>query len=94
LTCFIPIPERSHRNAVCASLLLCHQVIEAEWVWRAVMFTGSCLCGGVRFSVKGELQPLQLCHCAQCPKAQGSAFASALPINVNHISLVERKTGL
>jgi len=52
------------------------------------MVTGSCLCGGVKFSISGELQPLQLCHCAQCRKAQGTAFATALPIKADAFTLL------
>jgi hypothetical protein len=52
------------------------------------MFTGGCLCGGVRFSINGELQSLQLCHCVQCRKAQGTAFASALPIKADAFTLL------
>jgi hypothetical protein len=38
--------------------------------------TGSCLCGGVRYEVTGELGPVALCHCGMCRKASGTAFAS------------------
>jgi hypothetical protein len=41
---------------------------------------GSCLCGAVRFRVHGEVAPIQFCHCSQCRKAQGSAFASNVPV--------------
>ncbi len=41
---------------------------------------GSCLCGGVRFEVAGEVGTLTLCHCSQCRKAQGAAFAAAAPV--------------
>lgn len=44
------------------------------------MHTGSCLCGGVRYQITGELAPIQVCHCGQCRKAQGSAFATNLPV--------------
>ena len=40
------------------------------------MHSGSCLCGAIRYEIRGELGPIVLCHCAQCRKAQGSAFAS------------------
>ena len=40
------------------------------------MVTGSCLCGGVRYEVTGELGPVALCHCGMCRKASGSAFAT------------------
>lgn len=44
------------------------------------MHRGSCLCGGVRFEVRGELGRITLCHCAQCRKAQGGAFVAASPV--------------
>ena len=40
------------------------------------MGTGGCLCGGVRFEVSGRLGPAVLCHCSQCRRASGSAFAA------------------
>lgn len=45
------------------------------------MITGSCLCGGVRFRITGRLGSAVYCHCVQCRKANGSAFAcsGALP---------------
>lgn len=39
------------------------------------MPTGSCLCGGVRFEIRGRLTPIQLCHARRCQKSTGSAFA-------------------
>jgi hypothetical protein len=44
------------------------------------MHTGSCLCGAVRFEITGDLAPIQFCHCGVCRKAQGSAFASNIPV--------------
>lgn len=44
------------------------------------MHTGSCLCGGVRFEVSGDLPGVQVCHCRACQKAQGAAFVAVLPI--------------
>lgn len=44
------------------------------------MYTGSCLCGGIRFRIHAELAPIQLCHCSQCRKAQGTPFASNTPV--------------
>ena len=43
-------------------------------------YTGSCLCGDVAFRVVGALAPIQVCHCRQCRKAQGSAFAANTPV--------------
>lgn len=41
---------------------------------------GACLCGGVRFSIQGPLAPIQVCHCAQCRRAQGGPFATNIPV--------------
>ena len=40
------------------------------------MLTGSCLCGGVRYAIDGELGAVTNCHCSLCRKMSGSAFAS------------------
>lgn len=37
---------------------------------------GSCLCGRVRFQVRGEPVVMGYCHCSRCRKAGGSAFLS------------------
>ncbi len=44
------------------------------------MYSGNCLCGGVRFQILDELEPIQVCHCSQCRKAQGTAFATNTPV--------------
>jgi len=36
--------------------------------------TGGCLCGAVRYSVRGEPVHVGRCHCADCRKESGSAF--------------------
>ncbi|MBZ9854291.1 GFA family protein [Mesorhizobium sp. CA13] len=38
--------------------------------------TGSCLCGGVQFTVSGPPLRVGLCHCKDCRKTSGSAFAA------------------
>ncbi len=43
-------------------------------------YTGSCLCGGIAFEVRGPLAPIQVCHCQQCRKAQGAPFATNTPV--------------
>lgn len=40
------------------------------------MYEGGCLCGSVRFEITGPIQNIVYCHCSQCRKAQGSAFAA------------------
>jgi hypothetical protein len=40
------------------------------------MTKGSCLCGKVRFEVDGAFKEAHHCHCSQCRKAHGAAFAT------------------
>ena len=44
------------------------------------MFTGSRLCGGVHFRVDAEPEPIQICYCRQCRKAQGAALVTNMPV--------------
>ena len=41
---------------------------------------GSCLCGGVRWEFEGRPFLFNHCHCVQCRKSHGAAFASNLHI--------------
>jgi hypothetical protein len=38
---------------------------------------GSCHCGAVRFEVTGEVRRASVCHCSQCRRQSGGAWASA-----------------
>ncbi len=53
------------------------------------MYTGSCLCGGIRFTIEGELAPIDVCHCRQCRKAQGTAFATNFPVASSAFQLTQ-----
>jgi hypothetical protein len=37
--------------------------------------TGRCLCGAVRYEVRGPLRDVLLCHCIECRRAHGSVGA-------------------
>lgn len=43
------------------------------------MATGRCLCGAVRYEVRGPLQNVLICHCQECRRWHGhiSAFTAA-----------------
>lgn len=38
--------------------------------------TGSCLCGAVRYEIRGTLRDVVACHCMQCRKASGHHVAA------------------
>jgi hypothetical protein len=40
------------------------------------MITGHCECGRVRFEVAGEIRDFSHCHCSQCRRLHGAAFAT------------------
>ena len=37
----------------------------------AKRFSGRCLCGAVRYEVRGPLSPAHACHCGQCRRQSG-----------------------
>ncbi|MGE7955157.1 GFA family protein [Pseudomonas sp. NPDC089530] len=39
-------------------------------------FQGSCLCGAVQYRITSRPKALSHCHCSQCRKSHGAAFAS------------------
>lgn len=43
------------------------------------MHTGSCLCGGVRFQIEGDLAPIQLCRCVRLPQGAGRGVRGRHP---------------
>lgn len=40
------------------------------------MISGHCECGRVRFEVGGRINDFSHCHCSQCRRLHGAAFAS------------------
>ena len=57
-------------------------------------YYGSCLCGTIRYAIRGELGPIVLCHCTQCRKAQGTAFATNAPVKAADFAIVAGATVL
>jgi hypothetical protein len=58
------------------------------------MYKGSCLCGAVKYEIRGTLGPIVFCHCSQCRKAQGSAFAANAAVKTREFEVVAGKDAL
>lgn len=58
------------------------------------MYEGSCLCGSIKYTVKGELGPAVYCHCSRCRKASGSAFAANSAIDETAFEIVSGHANL
>ncbi|MEJ2765646.1 GFA family protein [Photobacterium sp. MCCC 1A19761] len=41
-------------------------------------YSGSCLCGAVKFEIHGVFDSFYLCHCSRCQKDTGSAHGANL----------------
>jgi len=53
------------------------------------MLQGSCLCGGVRYEIRGEVGPSLHCHCTQCRKASGASFTTNASVAADDFHFVE-----
>jgi hypothetical protein len=47
---------------------------------------GSCLCGSVKFEVKGPLAAFRYCYCSRCRKASGAAHAANIVVPQNQFT--------
>lgn len=52
-------------------------------------YIGGCLCGNIRFEITGEIQDIVCCHCSQCRKAQGSAFATNGNVDIKEFNFIQ-----
>lgn len=47
------------------------------------IFTGGCLCGGVRYRITGPLPGVKACHCSQCRRTSGHYHAATSVLREN-----------
>jgi hypothetical protein len=55
------------------------------------MLHGSCLCGGVKYEIHGELRNALYCHCSVCRKAHGTAFRARAAVRAREFRFVQGK---
>lgn len=58
------------------------------------MYTGSCLCGAVRYEIRGGIRNIVYCHCSRCRKAQGSTFGTNGIVAANEFQIIEGEGAL
>ncbi len=51
------------------------------------ILTGGCLCGALRYRATGPILYSGLCHCLDCQKSTGSAFAPYMGVNSKDVAL-------
>jgi hypothetical protein len=50
--------------------------------------SGSCLCGGVTYRIRGSIGPMSHCHCTMCQKSHGAAFGTYAPVSWDSFELL------
>lgn len=51
-------------------------------------YTGSCLCGAIRYAIHGEIGDIIQCHCQRCRKSNGTAYATNAPVKISEFELI------
>jgi len=52
---------------------------------KAGVLRGSCMCGKVRYELRGPPRVVYYCHCGKCRKQSGSAFATNVIVLKEHL---------
>ena len=51
-------------------------------------YEGGCICGAVRYRLASEPIFVHACHCTECQRLSGSAFAVNAPIEMDRVALL------
>lgn len=52
-------------------------------------FTGGCHCGAIRYEVTGEPVVARICHCDDCRRSGGSAFATNVFVKTEDLKVTK-----
>ncbi|HEB58449.1 MAG TPA: GFA family protein [Gammaproteobacteria bacterium] len=63
-------------------------------VSRTHPYQGGCLCGAVRFEIRGPIEDIVMCHCSQCRKVQGTAYATNGNVAANNFVFLSGEDNL
>jgi hypothetical protein len=61
---------------------------------QAEVYEGSCLCNQVRYRVRGPLGVMDNCHCTDCRKSHGAAFATYIEVPWKSLEWISGKDRL
>tara|TARA_A100001391_G_scaffold69_6_gene181 strand:- start:13660 stop:14070 length:411 start_codon:yes stop_codon:yes gene_type:complete len=52
-------------------------------------YQGGCLCGKVRYQIRGPFHQFHLCHCSRCRRFSGTAHAANLLVPPDYLEWLE-----
>ncbi len=52
-------------------------------------YSGSCICGSVKYEISGEFRFFYHCHCGRCRKSTGTGHASNIILNPQSVEWIE-----
>ncbi|WP_428086946.1 GFA family protein [Candidatus Thioglobus sp.] len=58
------------------------------------MHQGECLCGKVKFQITQKITDIIMCHCSECRRVQGSAFATNGNVENQNFTFLSGKDNL
>ncbi len=57
-----------------------------------VQVSGGCLCGAIRYEISGEPRRMVNCHCDDCRKNTGAAFATNIMFDEGDVRVTQGET--
>jgi hypothetical protein len=58
------------------------------------MITGHCECGAVQYQVAGEINDFSHCHCSQCRRLHGAAYATFAGVHRDKFSYLSGESSV
>ena len=55
---------------------------------------GSCLCGKIIYEITDNFLGINYCHCKECQKASGTAFATSAAVKTDYFKITSGETNL